>query len=98
LGKGLMWVKVATVRTVSVTGRHERNGSPRVKSRRGAELNAQPALHLNLGTRTRRRKSTSFLLQIERTVFPAPFRPTIRVKGLGNTMAWSLSGEKLRMP
>lgn len=33
-----------------------------------------------------------------RTVFPAPLRPTMRVRGLGNMMAWSLSGLKLRMP
>lgn len=29
---------------------------------------------------------------------PAPLRPTMRVRGLGNTIAWSLSGLKLRMP
>ena len=33
-----------------------------------------------------------------RTVFPAPLRPTMRVRGLGNMIAWSLSGLKLRMP
>jgi hypothetical protein len=33
-----------------------------------------------------------------RTVLPAPLRPTIRVRGLGNTIAWSFSGLKLRMP
>mmetsp|Transcript_1738 Transcript_1738/g.4492 ORF Transcript_1738/g.4492 Transcript_1738/m.4492 type:complete len:256 (-) Transcript_1738:63-830(-) len=31
-------------------------------------------------------------------VFPAPLRPTMRVRGLGNMIAWSLSGLKLRMP
>lgn len=29
---------------------------------------------------------------------PAPLRPTMRVRGLGNTIAWSFSGLKLRMP
>ena len=35
---------------------------------------------------------------VMRTVLPAPLRPTIRVRGLGNTIAWSFSGLKLRMP
>ena len=33
-----------------------------------------------------------------RTVFPAPLRPTISVRGFGKMIAWSLSGLKLRMP
>ena len=37
-------------------------------------------------------------LEEARTVLPAPFRPTIRVRGLGKMIAFSFWGEKDRMP
>ena len=78
---------------LAMAGRGIRGG----EERQGEDAGRMGASRGELGTPPREIRGVRECID-RRTVFPAPLRPTMRVRGLGNMIAWSLSGLKLRMP